>query len=153
MYGQDGRGLVQFRFPNSLTGITVNDSIETAKTKFAAYFANHPIEYCYTLATPATYHFDNVGQLYTFLGTNNVWIDTGAITECDYPADTKLYIDGLTAPDEDMIADANIASGQYFTVNNKLYLSTAAIAAGASIIPGTNCTETNLAAALNALNT
>ena len=45
------------------------------------------------LATPQTYHFDNIGQLKTFLGTNNVWCDTGAITECDYPADTKTYVD------------------------------------------------------------
>lgn len=111
------------------------------------------VQLVYELTTPQSYHFVNVGQLFTFFGANNIWIDTGSITECDYPADTKLYIDSLTAPDEDMIADSNIASEQYFTVNNKLYLSTAAIAAGASIIPGTNCTETNLAAALNALNT
>lgn len=105
------------------------------------------------LATPITYHFDNIGQLFTYYGTNNIWIDTGSISECDYPADTKLYIDGLTEPDEDMIANANIASGKYFVVNNQLYLSTAAIATGASIIPGTNCTATNIAAALNAINT
>ena len=95
----------------------------------------------------------NVGSLSTIYGYNNVWIDTGAITECDYPADTKLYVDGLTVPDEDMIANENIASGKYFVVNNQLYLSTASIAAGASIVPGTNCTATNLAEALNALNT
>ena len=98
------------------------------------------------------YHFDNIGELYTYFGTNNVWIDTGAITECDYPADTKLYIDGLTEPDEDMIADGLIASGKYFTVNNQLYLSTAQIAAGAQIIPGSNCTATSITEALNALN-
>ena len=125
----------------------------TTKEEVAQYFSENPVEVVYPLLTPQTYHFDNVGQLYTYLGTNNVWIDTGAITECDYPADTKLYIDGLTEPDEDMIANANIASGKYFVVNNQLYLSTAAIAAGASIIPGTNCTATNLAEALNALNT
>ena len=51
-----------------------------------------------------------------------------------------------------MIADANIASGKYFIVNNNLYLSTAAILAGDPIKPGTNCTLTNLAAALNAIN-
>lgn len=100
-----------------------------------------------------SYHLENIGSLSTYLGTNNIWIDCGSISECDYPADTKLYIDGLTAPDEDMIANANIESGKYFVVNNQLYLSTAAIAAGASIVPGTNCTATNLAEALNALNT
>ena len=99
------------------------------------------------------YHLTGIGSLMTYFGQNNIWIDTGSITECDYPADTKLYVDGLTAPDEDMIANANIASGKYFVVNNQLYLSTAAIAAGASIVPGTNCTATNLAEALNALNT
>lgn len=105
--------------------------------------------------TPIVYALtaEQVGVIKTLYGTNNVWIDTGAITECDYPADTKLYVDGLTEPDEDMIANANIASGKYFVVNNQLYLSTAAIAAGASIVPGTNCTATNLAEALNALNT
>ena len=51
----------------------------------------------YELAAHVTHHFDNIGQLKTFLGTNNVWIDTGAITECDYPADTKLYIDNKIA--------------------------------------------------------
>jgi hypothetical protein len=52
------------------------------------------VQLVYELTTPQTYHFDNIGQLYTYLGTNNVWIDTGAITECDYPADTKTYVDG-----------------------------------------------------------
>ena len=98
------------------------------------------------------YHLTGIGSLMTYFGQNNVWIDTGAITECDYPADTKLYIDGLTAPDEDMIADGLIASGKYFTVNNQLYLSTAQIAAGAQIIPGSNCTATSITEALNALN-
>lgn len=100
-----------------------------------------------------SYRLTNVGSLSTLYGYNNIWIDTGAITECDYPADTKLYVDGLTAPDEDMIADGLIASGKYFTVNNQLYLSTAQIAAGAQIIPGSNCTATSITEALNALNT
>lgn len=68
-------------------------------------------------------------------------------------ADIKAYIDRLNQPTEDdMIANSLIAANKYFTVNNRLFLSTASIAAGAQIIPGTNCTETSLAAALNALN-
>ena len=51
-----------------------------------------------------------------------------------------------------MVSDSNIASGTYFMVGNNLYLSTAVIAQGDTIVPGTNCTLTNLAAALNALN-
>jgi len=105
----------------------------------------------YKLATPQTYQLDPV-TVTTLLGQNNIWADCGPST-VEYPADTKLYIQKINAPsDDDMIADANIASGQYFIVNNNLYISTAAILAGDPIKPGTNCTLTNLAAALNALN-
>lgn len=39
------------------------------------------------------YYLPNIGNVITRFGVNAVWIDTGAITECKYPADTKLYID------------------------------------------------------------
>lgn len=32
-------------------------------------------EVAYEFATPQTYHFDNIGQLFTFFGTNNIWSD------------------------------------------------------------------------------
>jgi len=150
--GQEDFGWM-WLYSNTALSIADGNSVFATVAEFKAWVAEHNFTICGLLATPQTYHFDNIGQLYTYFGTNNIWINTGTITECDYPADTKLYIDGLTAPDEDMIADANIASGKYFVVNNQLYLSTAAIAAGASIIPGTNCTATNIAAALNAINT
>ncbi len=91
-------------------------------------------------------------EVSTLLGTNNVWADAGDVS-VNYRADPTLYIRKLTGPAEsDMVADANIASGQYFMVGNRLFLATAAIAAGAALTVGTNCTETNLAAALNAIN-
>lgn len=31
-----------------------------------------------------TYHFDNVGQLITFLGTNNIWTDTNGTNTATY---------------------------------------------------------------------
>ena len=97
----------------------------------------------YTLTAP---------QIALLLGENNIWADTGDMA-VEYIADTKLYIQTLTGhPDEDMIADANIASGKFFMVGNRLFISTAAIENGHAIIPGTNCTETNLADALNTLN-
>jgi hypothetical protein len=52
-----------------------------------------------------------------------------------------------------MIADAQIASGKYFIVGGNLYKSTTTIPAGDAITPGSNCILTNLADALNALNT
>ena len=110
------------------------------------------VQLVYELAEPPTYHFDNLEQLTTVLGTNNIWVDTGDV-QCEYRADTKLFLEKLTAPTEDdMIANANIAANKFFMVGNNLYLSTAAIAQGATIVPGTNCTLTNLADALNTLN-
>lgn len=109
------------------------------------------VRFAYPLASPITYQL-TAQQITTLLGTNNIWADCGPV-EVDYPADTKLYIERLTAPEEDdMIANAQIASGKYFMIGNNLYLSTTVIPAGDTIIPGTNCTKTNLAAALNALN-
>ena len=109
------------------------------------------VELCYLLATPTTYQLTPT-EVSTLLGANNIWADTGDTT-VNYRADTTLYIDKLTgSTEEDMIADAPIASGKYFLVGNRLFLSTTSIAAGATLTPGTNCVETNLAAALNAIN-
>ena len=69
-----------------------------------------------------------------------------------YPVNVFDYIDELTKPDADFIADANIQSGKYFSVGNGLYVSTQAIAQGAAIVPGTNCTAVSLADALNTIN-
>lgn len=92
-------------------------------------------------------------EIVTLLGSNNIWADCGPIS-VDYPADTKLFIQKVNKPtDDDMIADARIESGKYFIIGNTLYLSTTLILAGETIIPGTNCQKTDLAAALNALNT
>ena len=113
---------------------------------------NTVVEVCYKLAQPTTVTL-TATKVLTLLGQNNVWSDTGAVLNCEYPADTKLYIQKINTPtDDDMIADAQIESGKYFIVNNNLYLSTTTILAGDPIKPGTNCTLTNLAAALNALN-
>lgn len=42
------------------------------------------IQVVYPLATPKTYHFDNVGQLITFAGTNNIWTDTNGTNTATY---------------------------------------------------------------------
>lgn len=104
----------------------------------------------YALATSQTYQLSGQ-QLATFLGTNNVWADTGD-TSVTYTADTKLYIEKLTMPTEDdLVANQAITSGKFFMVGNNLYIATAAIASGAKIIEGTNATRLSLADALNRL--
>ena len=116
----------------------------------------HPFKFIYELATPEdSIHFDNIGQLYTFLGTNNVWCDTGDI-EVTYPADTKLF---LTARDEEITgniapiengttASKAYAQGEYFWHDTKFCKALTAIASGATFTSGTNYTETTVAAEL-----
>lgn len=88
----------------------------------------------------------------TLYGENHVWSTTDGLT-VKYRADTELYIKRLTQPTEDdLIANANIASGLFFMAGNSLYLSTASIAKGDTITPGVNCTALSLADALNQLN-
>ena len=36
------------------------------------------------IQTPITYHFDNIGQLYTYLGTNTIWTDTNSTNTVEY---------------------------------------------------------------------
>ena len=101
---------------------------------------------------PQTYQLTPT-EVEMLLGDNNIWADTGNST-VTYRADTTLYIQQINAPtDDDMIADAQIASGRYFIVGGNLYRSTTTIPAGDTINPGSNCILTNLADALNALNT
>lgn len=90
-------------------------------------------------------------EVKSLYGVNNIWADTGD-SAVEYRADTKLYINRLTEPDADMIADANITSGQYFMVGNSLYLATANIASGGQVIVGTNAIRKSLSEALNEIN-
>lgn len=133
----------------STTNIYWKDARYTTEQAFIAAMGNQTI--CYELATPITYQITPT-EVSTLLGINNIWADTGD-TEVEYRADTKLYIEQLTKPTEDdMIANAAIQNGKFFMVGNRLFLSTAAIASGDTINPGTNCTELSLADALNNLN-
>ena len=143
----------------SMTGTTytrrifVRDSRYSSADDFMASLST-PIELFYELASPQTVTLTPTEVITTLLGQNNIWADCGPVS-VEYPCDTKLYIERLTAPEEDdMIANQNIASGVYFMVGNNLYLSTATITAGEAIVPGTggNCTALSLADALNNLN-
>lgn len=123
------------------------ESMTTAEFKSAM----SGVQLCYELATPQTYRLTPT-EVATLLGDNTIWADTGD-TEVEYRADTKLYIERLTAPDSaDMVADANITSGKYFMVGNSLYKATANIANGGQIIVGTNCIRKSLSEALNEIN-
>lgn len=115
------------------------------------WFASNPTDFVYYIANPQTYQLTPTEVDAMLQGVNNIFSDGGSVS-LTYPCDTKLYIERLTAPTEDdMVANANIPNHKYFMVGNSLYYSTAAIAQGAAIIVGTNCTRVGLADALNAL--
>lgn len=114
------------------------------------WFTSNPTEIVYELETPVTVQL-TLQEVTTLLGQNNIWADTGD-TDVTYRADTKLYIEKLTAPTEDdMIADHAISANSFFMVGNNLYRATTAIASGATITVGTNATKLSLSEALNAL--
>lgn len=109
-----------------------------------------PIEIVYELATQLTFQL-TPQQIQTLLGQNNVWSDAGEV-EVVYPADTKLYIGKLVGTtDDDYIADEAITEGSIFIVNNKVLKAIATIAAGETIVIGTNCIETSIVEQINSL--
>ena len=137
---------IQLSGANTL--VMVSDERYSDKASFEA--AMNGVELCYELATPITYNLTST-EVKSLLGINNIWSDAGDM-DVEYRADTKLYIKRLTDSDTDMIADANITSGQYFMVGNDLYRATVNIASGARILIGTNATKVSLSEALNEIN-
>jgi len=142
--------------PDKTCGVTnttrnvfcIRDDIYTEDDVFKSAMSG--VQLCYELATPITIQL-TPHEVKTLLGQNNIFADTGD-SSVEYRADTKMYIERLTEPDADMIADANIVSGQYFLVGNSLYLATANIASGSAVIEGTNATRKSLSEALNEIN-
>jgi hypothetical protein len=144
--------------------LIIKDSRYNNTTDFAASLSGKKL--VYPVATPTTETVDGYQELQVCsrYGTEE-YVDRLATAETSprdvsipcghqtfYPVNVFDYIDELTKPDNNFIADANIASGKYFSVGNGLYLSTQAIAQGAAIVPGTNCTAVSLADALNTIN-
>ena len=137
-----------YEHTNKSIGIYDSSKVSMSEEDFKTAMSG--VQLVYELATPQTYTL-TPRQVTTLLGWNNIWSEADSVS-VEYVADTKLYIEQLTEPDADMIADANITSGSYFMVGNGLYLATANIANGSAIVVGTNCTRTNLAEALNTIN-
>lgn len=72
---------VSWANPNILvTGIKSITTVDAWKT----YLAEHPLTVVYSLASPQIYHYDTIGQLVTFLGTNIIWTDTNGTNTATY---------------------------------------------------------------------
>ena len=111
----------------------------------------------YALATPVTYQL-TAQEVRTLLGANNIWADTGDTT-VQYRADPTRYIDKrllsakslLAGVEAGFTATRNYAAGSLLIVEDRLYKTTAAIANGGAITPGTNTADTTVAEQLTLL--
>lgn len=89
-------------------------------------------------------------EVLTLMGANTFSADAGDLSLI-YRADPTLFA-ARGQTEDDMTADAPIASGAYFQIGSTLYRAAAAIATGETIVPGGNCAATGIAEALNLLN-
>ena len=96
------------------------------------YTPNEDIQYCYI----------------SFAVGRNHFTVSASVSSNDKLSATQNII----APVLDtMIADTALTQNDFRIVNNALYRITTAVASGATLTPGTNCTKTTLAAILKAL--
>lgn len=140
----------------------IKDSSHTTLDSFNTALSIDPIVLVVWLATPVTYNLiaEQVGQILSLKGTNNVWADTGNAS-VDYSCDTKLYVDKHLSASQslmELIITANreasmkatkaYASGDLLIVNGTLYKASTSIANGATLTVGTNVTATTIASEL-----
>lgn len=146
-------GLSTYIYLNGVThidGVTDMESLET-------WINDNPLQITYRLATPQTINLTPT-EVKTLLGYNN--ISSSGTVEVIYHADTKLYVDKMTAVDNNIIAPTeegftatrNYTVNDLVIVNDTLYKVTANIATGSAITPNSNVTQTTLSALIKALS-
>ena len=135
--------------------ITVHDDRYTDVDGFVAGVTGQTV--CYELMTPQTYQL-TPQEVKTLLGYNNI-SSTGTV-DVIYHADTKLYVDKMTAVDNNIIAPTeegftatrNYTVNDLVIVNDTLYKVTSNIQNGGTITPNSNVTQTTLSALIKALS-
>ena len=116
--------------------------------------AGTPVQYVYKLATPSQYQLSPIA-MYVLDGINNIGANCGG-TEVEYYANPKSYIADretatrkmITGIEASYVATQNYSAGDLLIVEDTLYITTAAIASGAALTPGTNMDATTVAANL-----
>ena len=75
-FGANNSTIYFYKLMDNISAIT---DLATAKQ----WFTEHPVHVCYELATPITVQLTPT-QVKSLLNVNNIWTDTGDITECKY---------------------------------------------------------------------
>lgn len=139
------------------TAIRVETTQYSEVTDFVTAITGQKI--VYELATPVTYHIENVDLVKTLYGLNNIWADTGDVS-LTYRADPATY----TAEQIRIMLNAMVATveptttaskaynvNDFLIYNNVLYKVIANIANGGTITPNTNVSATTVGAELTAI--
>lgn len=146
-----GASRASFYIANGLFG----DGVELTAANLKTWLSTNNLEVFYKLATPQTYTL-TADQITTLLGTNNIWADTGDISEFIYrkaPVDSSDIDAKITAIESiisgreiAMIATKNYTFGSLVIVNDILYRLDANVASGETFTPETNCHITTVEA-------
>ena len=133
---------------------------EATEASIKAYLEENPIQFVLPLANPVTHQIP-AHEVTTLLGNNAIWTDVGPVT-VEYPADTGLVVSqqkNAISQNEEAVADTqsmiatveatttaskNYSVGDLLVYDGKLYKVTSAIATGATIIVGSNVTQTTV---------
>ena len=89
-------------YQSSNANIYIVDNSINNKSDFITKYGEERI--VWYLANPVTYQLTNQQVIELLKGANNVWADTGDVA-VEYPADTKLYIDGKIAEIQALILE------------------------------------------------
>lgn len=143
----------------TLPQVWVYDTRYTDATAFKA--AMDGVQLVYELATPVTYHIENVELVKTLYGLNNIWCDTGDI-DLVYRADPATYtseqirimLNAMVAPVEPTTTASKAYNvNDFLILDNVLYKVIANIASGGTITINTNVSATTIGAEItNILN-
>ena len=144
------------RITRTANSIRVYDSAYEYVSDFVTAMSGQTM--VYELATPQTYQLTPT-QVTLLQGYNNIWSDVGPIESLTYlgteATNVQNEIDefenklggiqkSISAIQDDMIAIRNYEPNEFVTVGKNLYIITANVSKGVSLIEGTNCRETTV---------
>lgn len=139
-----GRNLY-FTYPQNVSSITDMKALVTET----------PMQVCYKLASPVLYDLTPT-EVTTLLALNNIWADTGNILDLIYrkepitEGEIQEQIDtirsAIATAEDSGVASTNYSIGALILVGSNLVEVTSPIAQGESIVIGSNCQETTVAA-------
>ena len=135
--------------------ISLNDPSITSKENFETWLTSNNFQLTYKLDTPIVYDLTPT-EIKTLIAINNIFADTGNIVNLIYrrkpvsDADIQEQIDAIRdaiADREDTgVASKNYAAGSLVLIGSSLVETSTSIVTGESIVIGTNCQETTVAA-------